>query len=179
MTHYALFDTAIGFSGIAWNEAGLVACHLPEHDAETARRGMLRRFPDIAQAAVPAALAPTVAGIQALMRGEKADLTAAPLDLARTPEFHARVYEIARSIPPGETLTYGEIAVKLGDRLLAREVGAALGKNPWPIVVPCHRVTAAGGKPGGFSARGGVNTKLKLLAIEGAAAAAQADLFAG
>ena len=69
---------------------------------------------------------------------------------------------------PGETLTYGEIAVRLGDRLLARDVGAALGQNPWPIVVPCHRVTAAGGKLGGFSARGGVNTKVRLLALEGA-----------
>ena len=179
MTQYALFDTVIGFAGIAWNDAGLVACHLPERDAETARRGFLRRFPEAVEAEPPAVLAPTIAGIQALMRGEKADLSQAPLDLSRTPEFHARVYEIARAIPPGETLTYGEIAVKLGDKLLARDVGAALGKNPWPIVVPCHRVTAAGGKPGGCSARGGVNTKLKLLAIEGAQAAAQADLFAG
>ena len=150
----------------------------PQPAAEAARRTFLRRFPDATEAPVPEVLAPTVAGIQALMRGEKADLTAAPLDLARTPEFHARVYEVARNIPPGETLTYGDIAVQLGDKLLARDVGQALGKNPWPIVVPCHRVTAAGGKPGGFSARGGVNTKLKLLAIEGAKAAAQADLFA-
>jgi methylated-DNA-[protein]-cysteine S-methyltransferase len=179
MTQFALFDTAIGFAGIAWNDAGLVACHLPEREADTARRGFLRRFPDATEAAIPAHLAQTVDGIRALMRGEKADLSGAPLDLSRTPEFHARVYEIARAIPPGETLTYGEIATRLGDKLLARDVGQALGKNPWPIVVPCHRVTAAGGKPGGFSARGGVNTKLKLLAIEGAAAAAQADLFAG
>src|SRR5688500_11165447 len=178
MTNYALFETAIGWAGVAWGEAGLVACHLPERDAEVARRGFLRRFPDAAEAAPPAELAETISGIQALMRGEKADLTAAPLDLSRTPEFNARVYEVARAIPPGETLTYGEVAERLGDKLLARDVGAALGKNPWPIVVPCHRVTAAGGKPGGFSARGGVNTKLKLLAIEGAAAAAQADLFA-
>ena len=177
MTHYALIDTAIGVAGIAWGEAGLVACHLPEPTAETARGSFLRRFPDAIEAPIPAALAATATGIQALMRGEKADLTAAPLDLARTPEFHAKVYEIARAIPPGETLTYGEIALQLGDRLLARDVGQALGKNPWPIVVPCHRVTAAGGKPGGFSARGGVNTKLKLLAIEGAKAAAQTDLF--
>jgi methylated-DNA-[protein]-cysteine S-methyltransferase len=178
MTQYALFDTAIGFAGIAWNEAGLVACHLPECDMETARRSFLRRFPEATEAPVPAHLAETVAGVQALMRGEKADLSGAPLDLSRTPEFHAKVYEIARTIPPGETLTYGEIAQQLGDKLLARDVGQALGKNPWPIVVPCHRVTAAGGKPGGFSARGGVNTKLKLLAIEGAQAVAQADLFA-
>ncbi len=177
MTQFALFDTAIGFAGIAWNDAGLVACHLPEREADTARRAFLRRFPEATEAEIPARLSPTVEGIRALMRGEKADLTGAPLDLSRTPEFHARVYEIARAIPPGETLTYGEIAVKLGDKLLARDVGQALGKNPWPIVVPCHRVTAAGGKPGGFSARGGVNTKMKLLAIEGAKAAAQADLF--
>jgi methylated-DNA-[protein]-cysteine S-methyltransferase len=178
MIRYALFETAIGAAGLAWGDAGLVAVHLPESDAETARRGFLRRFPDAMEGEVPPALHATIAGIQALMRGEKADLADAPLDLSRTPEFHARVYEIARAIPPGETLTYGEIAARLGDKLLAREVGQALGKNPWPIVVPCHRVTAAGGKPGGFSARGGVNTKLKLLAIEGAKAAAQADLFA-
>ncbi len=111
------------------------------------------------------------------MNGAKVDLSAAPLDVSCVPEFNARVYEIARAIPPGETLTYGQIASRLGDKLLARDVGAALGKNPWPIIVPCHRVTAAAGKLGGFSARGGAQTKLKLLAIEGAPAAAQADLF--
>ena len=168
MTQYALFDTAIGFAGIAWNEAGLVGCHLPEQDPEASRPGFVRKFPDAAESPVPARLAATVDGIRALMRGEKPDLLDVPIDIARVPEFNARVYEIARSIPPGETLTYGEIAVKLGDKLLARDVGAALGQNPWPIVVPCHRVTAAGGKLGGFSARGGVNTKVKLLAIEGA-----------
>ena len=178
MTQYALFDTAIGFAGIAWGEAGLVGVHLPESDCEASRRSFLRRFPGMGEAEVPAGLAPVVADIRALMRGEKPDLRKAPLDLSCTPAFHTRVYEITRAIPPGETLTYGEIAVRLGDRLLAREVGQALGKNPWPIVVPCHRVTAAGGKPGGFSARGGVNTKLKLLGIEGAQAAAQTDLFA-
>jgi methylated-DNA-[protein]-cysteine S-methyltransferase len=178
MIHYAVFETAIGVAGLAWGEAGLVAVHLPERDAEVARRGFLRRFAEATEAEPPGTLTATIVGIQALMRGEKADLSSTPLDLSRTPEFHAKVYEIARRIPPGETLTYGEIAAQLGDRLLARDVGQALGKNPWPIVVPCHRVTAAGGRPGGFSARGGVNTKLKLLAIEGAQAAAQADLFA-
>lgn len=178
MICYALFDTAIGWAGLAWGDLGLVGVHLPESDPETARRSFLRRFPDAAEAPVPPHLDKTVDDIRALLRGEKPDLLDAPIDASRTPEFHARVYDIARAIPPGETLTYGEVAVRLGDKLRAREVGQALGKNPWPIVVPCHRVTAAGGKPGGFSARGGVNTKLKLLAIEGAAAAAQADLFA-
>lgn len=144
MNSYALFETAIGWAGVAWNDLGLVACHLPEREAETARAGFLRRFPGASEAPIPEALAQTIDGIQALMRGEKADLSGAPLDLSRTPEFHAKVYEIARRIPAGETLTYGEIAVQLGDRLLAQDVGQALGKNPWPIVVPCHRVTAAG-----------------------------------
>ena len=178
MTRYALFETEIGWAGIAWGDAGLTGVHLPEPELEIAQRSFLRRFPDMAKAEIPETLAPVVDDIRALMRGEKPDLLNAPLDLSCTPAFHTRVYEITRAIPPGETLTYGEIAQRLGDKLLAREVGQALGKNPWPIVVPCHRVTAAGGKPGGFSARGGVNTKLKLLAIEGAKAAAQADLFA-
>jgi methylated-DNA-[protein]-cysteine S-methyltransferase len=178
MTQYALFDTAIGFAGIAWGDAGLTAVHLPERDPETARRGFLKRFPDAAEAEPTAEVARAMAAIRELLAGKAVDLSDLPLDLSRTPEFHARVYEVARAIPPGETLTYGQVAEKLGDKLLARDVGQALGKNPWPIVVPCHRVVAAGGKLGGFSARGGVNTKLKLLAIEGAAAAAQADLFA-
>jgi methylated-DNA-[protein]-cysteine S-methyltransferase len=178
MTQYTLFETAIGWAGLAWGEAGLVGVHLPERDPETARRSFLRRFSDAEEAQPPAPVQDAIAAIRDLLAGEAVDLTEVPLDLSRTPEFHARVYEIARTIPPGETLTYGEIAERLGDKLLARDVGQALGKNPWPIVVPCHRVTAAGGKLGGFSARGGVNTKLKLLAIEGAKAAAQGDLFA-
>ena len=115
--------------------------------------------------------------IGALLRGERIDLSDVPVDLGRVPEFERRVYAIARAIPPGSTMTYGEIAKRLGDPLLARDVGQAMGHNPFPIVVPCHRVLAAGGKPGGFSAPGGVDTKLRMLRIEGAAAAAQASLF--
>jgi methylated-DNA-[protein]-cysteine S-methyltransferase len=175
--HYTLFDTAIGWAGLVWGERGLVGVHLPERDPQGVRRGLLRRFPEASETAAPDDLAPVIEAIGTLMRGENADLSAAVLDLARVPEFNAKVYEIARAIPPGETLTYGEIAVRLGDKLLARDVGAALGQNPWPIVVPCHRVTAASGKLGGFSARGGQHTKLRLLAIEGAPVAAQTDLF--
>jgi methylated-DNA-[protein]-cysteine S-methyltransferase len=177
MISYTLFDTAIGWAGLAWNEKGLVGAHLPERDPDVARRSFLRRFPEAVEAEAPGEPAAVIEGIRALMRGEKADLTAAVLDLERVSAFNAQVYEIARWIPPGETLTYGEIAKRLGDRLLARDVGVALGQNPWPIVVPCHRVTAAGGKLGGFSARGGARTKLRLLAIERAPAAAQAELF--
>ena len=189
MTGYTLFETVIGWAGVAWGPDGLVGCHLPDADPETARRSFLRKNPDAVEAAPTPQIEAAIAGIRDLMAGGKPDLLDVPIDIARVPDFNARVYEIARAIPPGETLTYGEIATRLGDRLLARDVGAALGANPWPIVVPCHRVTAAGGKLGGFSARGGVNTKVKLLEIEGAAvvqspppkakpASPQADLFA-
>ena len=174
MSKYHVFETAIGWAGIAWGETGLIGAHLPERDPEFVARAIERKFAGVTDAAPGGAISEAVEGIRALMRGEKADLSSAPLDLARVPEFHAKVYEVARKIPAGETLTYGQIAVKLGDRLLAQKVGEALGKNPWPIIVPCHRVTAANGKLGGFSARGGATTKLKLLEIEGAEAAKQA-----
>jgi len=177
MTQFALFETTLGWSAVAWNDVGLVKVNLPTRDRARAAAELARRLPGAVETEPPAAIAEVIADIQDLLAGGRPDFAAAPLDLARTPDFHARVYAIARSIPPGETLTYGEVAQRLGDKLLARDVGQALGKNPWPIVVPCHRVTAAGGKLGGFSAPGGQATKLKLLALEGARAAAQADLF--
>jgi methylated-DNA-[protein]-cysteine S-methyltransferase len=177
MTQFTVFETALGWAGIAWNAGGLAAVRLPSSDKARAEAGLLRRFPDAAPAEPLFHVKCVIADIQRLLRGERPDLREAVLDLSGTPDFDARVYELARAIPPGETRTYGEIATALGDRLLAREVGQALGRNPWPIVVPCHRVTAAGGKLGGFSAPGGRTTKLRLLAIEGAEAAAQADLF--
>jgi methylated-DNA-[protein]-cysteine S-methyltransferase len=97
--------------------------------------------------------------------------------MARVPEFHRRVYAIAQTIPPGATMTYGEVATKLGDRMLAQQVGQALGKNPFPIIVPCHRVLAASGATGGFSAPGGITTKLRMLSIEGARTSDQPMLF--
>ena len=175
--HYHLFETAIGWAGVAWSDKGLTAAHLPERDREIARRSFARRVPEATEAEPSPDVEAVIASIRALLRGEKVDLSSAGLDIARVPEFNARVYAIARAIPAGQTMPYGEIAIQLGDRLLAREVGAALGKNPWPIVVPCHRVTAANGKLGGFSAHGGAETKLKLLKIEGAAAAGPPDLF--
>lgn len=105
--------------------------------------------------------ASVVDDIAALLNGEPRDLGYAKIDTAALPDFHRRVYDVARTIPAGATLSYGEVAARLGDRLLAREVGEALGQNPFPIIVPCHRVLAAGGKMGGFSARGGVRTKLR------------------
>jgi methylated-DNA-[protein]-cysteine S-methyltransferase len=177
MTQYTLFETALGWAGLAWHADGLIAVRIPSPEHSRAEAALLRKLPEATQAEPPPAVAKVVADIRALLEGGRPDFADAPLDLARVPDFHARVYAIARKIPPGATLTYGEIAERLGDKRLAREVGQALGANPWPIVVPCHRVTAAGGKLGGFSAPGGAATKLKLLAIEGAQAAAQRNLF--
>jgi methylated-DNA-[protein]-cysteine S-methyltransferase len=116
----------------------------------------------------PAAIRRAIVGIRALLAGDHADLSAVPLDFDGVPSFHRRVYEAARGIPPGATLTYGEVAARAGASGAARAVGQALGRNPFPLVVPCHRVLAAGGRLGGFSAPGGVSTKAHLLAIEGA-----------
>ena len=174
---FALFETAIGTCGIAWGPGGVVGIQLPEREAAETRRRLSRRFPDAQEATPPAEVQNAVDGIVALLRGEAADLTSVVLDMDGVPPFDRQVYEVARTIPPGSTLTYGEIAARLGERLLARDVGQALGQNPFAIVVPCHRVVAAGGKTGGFSARGGVKTKLRLLAIEGAPAAGTMPLL--
>ncbi len=176
-TAFMLFDTALGRCGIAWNERAISGVFLPESNARQTRARLLRRFPGAAESAPPAEVRAAVDGIAALLGGGRPELSAVPLDLDGVPDFHRRVYEIARTIPPGETLTYGEIAGRLGDPLQARAVGQALGQNPFPIVVPCHRVLAAGGRTGGFSAPGGTGTKLRLLEIEGARAAAIPTLF--
>jgi methylated-DNA-[protein]-cysteine S-methyltransferase len=115
--------------------------------------------------------------IVALLRGEPRDLSAVALDMAGVPPFDRRVYAVARTIAPGATLTYGDIAARLDAPDQARAVGEALGQNPFAIIVPCHRVLAASGKAGGFSAPGGIATKLRLLSIEGARTSDQPTLF--
>jgi methylated-DNA-[protein]-cysteine S-methyltransferase len=166
--HFALFDTAIGRCGIAWGRHGITGIQLPEADEPATRARMRRRFPDALAASPPPEVQHAIDGIIALLRGEIRDLSAVALDMDGVPPFHRRVYEAARAIPPGKTLSYGEIAAEIGSPGSARAVGQALGGNPFPIVVPCHRVTAAGGRVGGFSAAGGVATKARMLAIEGA-----------
>jgi|SRR6478736_4674716 len=165
---FTLFDTPIGCCGIVWNGRGIAGVQLPEADRRSVRNRILRRFPGGCEAVPPADVQRVVDDIAALLNGEPRGLDYAKIDTAALPDFHRRVYDLARIIPAGATLSYGEIADRLGDRLRAREVGEALGQNPFPIIVPCHRVLAAGGKMGGFSARGGVHTKLRLLSIEGA-----------
>ncbi len=172
---HCLFDTAIGRCGIAWGPAGIVAVQLPEaDDAATRRRLWGHCAGEPPEAEPPPPVRAAIAGVVALMAGERRDLLEVVLDMARVSAFHQRVYHVARRIPPGQTRTYGEVAQALGDPQLARAVGQAMGANPFAPIVPCHRVMAAGGQPGGFSARGGAVTKLRMLGIEGAL---EPDLF--
>ena len=174
---FTLFDTEIGVCGLAWREHGLVGVLLPEVGGAPALARLRQCFPDLTESAPPTQVRAAAELIIALMRGERVDLSSIRLDLERVSPFEARVYAIARAIPPGQVLTYGEIAHQLGDKQLAREVGQAMGRNPWPIVVPCHRVVGAGGKLVGFSAPGGVETKQRMLAIEGYLPNGQPSLF--
>ena len=175
--HYALFDTAIGICGIEWGPRGINGLQLPMGSDEKTRSRIRQRHGDIAEAMPTEEVQRAIDRIVKLRAGERDDLLDIALDLDGVSEFNRGVYDIARTIPPGQTLTYGDIAKRLGGVELSRDVGQALGRNPCPIVVPCHRVLAAGKKPGGFSARGGVDTKLKMLAIEGAVVNHTPSLF--
>jgi methylated-DNA-[protein]-cysteine S-methyltransferase len=178
-----LFDTALGRCGIAWSAAGLRAVQLPSADdaATLARLALAARLrppgaltdaidpiDPIDAAGAPAGVAAAIEAIVGLLRGEPRDLREIVLDTVDTAAFALRVYAAAREIAPGATLGYGELACRIGEPGAARAVGRALGANPWVIVVPCHRVLAAGERPGGFSAPGGVATKRRLLEIESA-----------
>lgn len=174
-----LFPTALGRCAIAWSARGVLGLQLPEVDPARTGERLRRRHACAFGTPVPAAVQRAIDGVQRLLQGEHIDLRDVALDLEGVPTLHQRVYVIAREIPAGTTATYGEIATQLGDPLLARTVGQALGRNPIAIIVPCHRVLAAGGRSGGFSAGGGVHTKLRLLAIEGARPGGARDLFSG
>lgn len=163
---FCLFETAIGPCAVAWSDDMLTGGQLPETSAQRLRSRMQGRFPEAGEMAPPAFVQAAIARVQALLEGGRDTLEDVPLDMQDVPEFNRRVYAIARAIPPGRTLTYGEVAQRLGEPGASRAVGQALGHNPFAPVVPCHRVLAAGGRPGGFSAEGGAATKLKMLEIE-------------
>lgn len=167
MFAYALFDTEIGRCGIAWGAYGILGVQLPEKSQAAMRTRLMRHCPAADETEPTKQIARVIADIQALLLGEKKTLRAAPLDMTGVPQFHARVYDTARAIPPGKTRTYGEIARAVGQPDGARAVGQALGRNPFAIIVPCHRVVGANQKLVGFSANGGIATKLKMLEIEG------------
>jgi methylated-DNA-[protein]-cysteine S-methyltransferase len=174
---FALFDTAIGLCGVVWNPVGLIGTLLPEGDAAAARARIARRWPAAMEAEPSTEAAFAIAAITALMADGRTDLTGVALDMSGLSDFLLQVYAAARAVPPGQTRTYGEIAAAAGAPREARAVGQAMGRNPWPIVVPCHRVMGAGGRLIGFSAPGGTETKLKLLSIERARLSDAPGLF--
>lgn len=174
---YVLFDTSIGRCGIAWSGHGITAVALPEPD--DALIDYLGKFDD--SSGDPDDLAThAIQEIQALLEpgraGSAADFSSIPVVLDVS-EFDRAVYDVTRTIPRGSTLTYGAVAAELGQPGAAQAVGGALGRNPVPIIVPCHRVLGAGREVGGFSAPGGANTKEKILAIEGVAGFGEPTLF--
>ncbi|MBX3655994.1 MAG: methylated-DNA--[protein]-cysteine S-methyltransferase [Ramlibacter sp.] len=179
VTGYTLFDTPIGRCGLAWRDDGVItAVQLPEPDDTRTAARLLRAAPaGTVQAEPPPWVAQATARISAALQGAPDDLQDLPLDMSGVPPFHQRVYAVARAIPPGRTLTYGEVAAALHEPGAARAVGQALGHNPFAPVVPCHRVLAAGSRGGGFSASGGVDTKLRMLLAERARFGNEPGLF--
>lgn len=174
---FCVFDTPIGACGLAWGERGVVGVQLPEGERDATRARMRRRFPGAPEAPPPALMQSVAMRVAALLSGHPDSLLDVALDMSGVSAFHQRVYLIARAIPPGRTLTYGEVAGQLGEPGAARAVGQALGHNPFAPIVPCHRVLAARTGGGGFSAEGGVATKLRMLQIEKAQLGPEPGLF--
>ena len=165
-----IFDTALGEFGIGWTDAGIARVQLPGSDRPELverinRNGAHPGRPTVAVEAV-------IDKIGGYADGEAIDFAGVPLDLTSVPEFHRRAYALLLGIGWGETTTYGALARRLGDVTLSRAVGQAMGANPIPLIIPCHRVLASDGKPGGFSAPGGAVSKLRMLALEGVAVGA-------
>jgi methylated-DNA-[protein]-cysteine S-methyltransferase len=165
---YAFFQTSIGRCALVCGAAGIRRVYLPEINEAPIRAHIGRTFPGARENWILTEPASAITRITALLRGDKDDLVSIRLDMAGVSNFHRNVYFAARAVPPGAVATYGEIAERLGEPEAAQAVGQALGRNPFPIIVPCHRILAADGKTGGFTAPGGVATKLKMLEIEGA-----------
>lgn len=167
--HHHIFDTALGPCGVAWSEHGLVAVQLPERDCALTERRLVAKSGSTGAAAAPPAVSALTADIASYLSGQRVDFSGIAVDLGGMDGFRRSLYEALRVVGFGATTTYGALAKRLGleGPEAARDVGAAMGQNPVPIVIPCHRVLAAGGKLGGFSAHGGAATKQKLLALEG------------
>jgi O-6-methylguanine DNA methyltransferase len=166
---YTLFNTSIGTCGVAWREVGIVGVQLPDGNQQTTRERLAMRFADLRETAPRGAHKRTTEAIVGLLEGRARDLSSITLDMSAVSDFQQAVYCAARNVARGQTVTYAELADLMGRRAASRAVGQALGNNPFPIVVPCHRILAADGKAGGFSAAGGITTKMRILKIEGAA----------
>lgn len=177
MSQFTLFDTAIGRCAILWRDERLAGVLLPAADDDAMRRAINRRNGNAKESPPTDLVRGVIEKIRRLCAGQPVAFDGAPLDRDGIEPLADKVYDILLRVPFGETTTYGAIAEELGDRALARAVGSALGANPFPIIIPCHRVVAAGGKMGGFSAPGGRDAKRRLLEIEGAFAAEKLPLF--
>lgn len=163
---FCLFNTPLGSCAIAWNKLGVAGVNLPETNDTALRARMLTRFPHASEAKPSVMINRIIKQIKNLLNGNAVDLGKASLDMSTAPAFHQQVYALVRQIPAGKTFSYGEVATRLGNPGAARAVGQAMGRNPFPLIVPCHRVLAANGKLGGFTANGGADTKQKMLQIE-------------
>lgn len=169
MDHYHLFETAHGFAAIAWNARGISNFRLPAPTVEETRRSLLRRLPGAIESDPLPAIASVVEDAKRYFAGEAIDFSQMAVDLGDQDPLFARIYALVRTFGWGETTTYGAVAKALGEGPeVARDVGQAMARNPVPLIVPCHRVLAAGGKIGGFSAPGGSNAEARMLALEGA-----------
>ena len=165
---YSIFDSAIGRCGIAWSDAGIVGVQLPEAREIETRKRLFRLYPDAREQRPPGDVEIAIEGIVALLRGESTDLSDVALDMNDVAAFNARVYAFVRGIPRGETITYGEVAAKLKVSGAVHAVAQALARNPFVVIVPCHRVLEAGFDADSISPHGGVISKRRLLSIEGA-----------
>jgi methylated-DNA-[protein]-cysteine S-methyltransferase len=174
---YTIFDTTVGRCGITWGHAGILGVQLPEAREIETRRRLLRQHPEARELRPPPGVELAIDGIVALLRGQGADLSDVTLDMQGVPPFNSRVYALARTIPRGETMTYGEVAKRLGASGAVHAVGQAIMRNPFTIIIPCHRVLAAAGETNRFCANGGVITKRRLLSLEGALAGSGPTLF--
>ena len=176
-TGFAVFETAIGQCALVWRGASICGAALPENDSDGLRARLKRRFPEAEERDAPPTVRDAVALVRRLLDGERVDLSPIPLDLAGHAAFDRTVWRAAATIRCGEIRSYGEIAKAIGQPGAGRAVGAALGRNPVPVIIPCHRVLGSHGRGGGFSALGGAATKFRLLAIEGAQRKADPMLF--
>jgi methylated-DNA-[protein]-cysteine S-methyltransferase len=165
---YTIFDTGIGRCGIAWGDSGVIGVQLPEAREIETRRRMLRQYPDARELRPPLNVEIAIDGIVALLRGQASDLSDVTLDMSGIHAFNQRVYEFTRTIPRGETRTYGEVAASLRASGAAHSVAQAIARNPFMIIVPCHRVLEAGGYADKISPNGGTISKRRLLSIESA-----------
>ena len=166
MNHYHLFDTKLGVAGIAWSGDGITRFRLPDQDRAAAERDLKTKG---TPAVPPPAIAAVIAEAQRYFAGERIDFTAITLDLKQVDPFRRGIYDALRKVGFGETVTYGELARRAGTNApqAAQDVGVAMARNPVPLIIPCHRVLAAGGKLGGFSAPGRTEAKQRMLALEG------------